>query len=123
MQVLCSFGCVPWSSGAAEALDRASIAEPLLILGTKTPPRLPGRVIARQGEVEVVHNYRSGDHAPAHAHVEGGGPSTRIGPLGYPLAGDPALTTAQQRVVLRFAKEIRRELNRIGRWLEQQKEK
>ena len=121
-QLVCSFWCVPRSAEAAEALGRAEGREPLLILGARTPPRLPGRVIARQGEVEVVHNYRSGDHGPAHAHVEGGGPTTRIGPRGYPLSGDPSLTPAQQRIVEQYAKEIRREINRIGRWLQHQKE-
>jgi hypothetical protein len=55
--------------------------------GATTEPTLPEKSIASDGEVSVEHYYRSGDHPPAHAHVNGGGPSTRIGPNGKPLAG------------------------------------
>jgi hypothetical protein len=83
----------------------------------RTLPTLPGKVIAKEGELVVSHYYRSGDHGPAHAHVTGGGQSTRIGPKGHQLRGDPALSSTQQEVVQGHAKEIRKALNKIGRWL------
>jgi hypothetical protein len=83
----------------------------------RTLPSLPGKVIAREGEVAVVHYYRSGDHGPAHAHVQGGGAETRVGPKGFPLRGDPELTVKQQQVVNQYAKDIRKAINKIGRWL------
>ena len=46
--------------------------------GSRTAPTLPPKVIAKEGEVEIVHYTRSGDHGPPHVHVRGGGPETRI---------------------------------------------
>jgi hypothetical protein len=91
-----------------------------LSIERETAATLPGRVIAKEGEVEVVHNYRSGDHGPGHAHVNGGGTSTPIGPKGFPLKGDPPLSSAQQSVVDQYAAEIRKAINTIGRWLRSQ---
>src|SRR5690606_11836945 len=64
-----------------------------------TATNLPRSVIAIQAEAQAIHRYRGGDHGPAHAHIQGGGPTTRIGPRGYPLRGDPPLTSTQQSVV------------------------
>jgi len=66
----------------------------------------------------VEHNYKSNDHAPAHAHVVGGGKTTRIGPNGKPLEGDPELTAVQRSVVEANKSAIRRAVNKIGRWLD-----
>jgi hypothetical protein len=63
--------------------------------GKFTEPTLPDKEVARQGEIKIVHNYRSNDHAPAHVHVTGGGKETRIRINGEPMPGDPAPTSKQ----------------------------
>jgi RHS repeat-associated protein len=88
--------------------------------GSRTEPTLPPRVIATEGDVVIEHYYRSGDHPPAHAHVKGGGETTRIGPNGHPLAGEPELAPAQKRAVEANKPAVRRAVNKIGRWLEHQ---
>ncbi|MEV4561396.1 RHS repeat-associated core domain-containing protein, partial [Kitasatospora sp. NPDC049285] len=52
----------------------------------------------------------SNDHAPAHAHVKGGGAEVRIGQNGKPLAGDPELSPKQQKVVDEHLQTIRRNI-------------
>jgi RHS repeat-associated protein len=86
--------------------------------GSTTEPTLPARNIATEGEVTVQHYYRGGDHPPAHAHVTGGGRTTRIGPNGKPLKGDPELTGTQKDAVEANKSAIRSALRKIGRWLE-----
>lgn len=83
-----------------------------------TRPTLPPKKIVEGGGVSVEHYYRSNDHPPAHAHVIGGGKTTRIGPNGKPLAGDPELTPIQRRLVDENKSRIRRNVNKIGRWLD-----
>lgn len=78
---------------------------------------LPPKTIAQGDGVTVEHYYRSNDHPPAHAHVVGGGTTTRIGPNGKPIAGDPELTKKQAAVVQENKSEIRSAINKIGRWL------
>jgi RHS repeat-associated protein len=85
--------------------------------GAFTEPTLPPNTIAEERGVTINHNYRGDEHGPAHAHVKGGGKDTRIGPLGHPLKGDPPLSPQQRAVVQRHQKQIRRTLNKIGRWL------
>jgi len=80
-------------------------------------PTLPPKLVVQDGQVRVEHYYRSNDHAPAHMHVKGGGPETRIGPNGRPLRGDPMPTAAQQDVIARHVSVIRRGGRKIGRWL------
>ena len=47
-----------------------------------------------------IESYYPNDHGnPTHLHVNGGGPSTKIGPQGKPVAGYPSLTPKQQKVV------------------------
>jgi hypothetical protein len=82
-----------------------------------TEPTLPSRVIAEQGDVRIEHHYRSDDHEPAHLHVSGGGEETRIGQNGKPLHGQPELTRTQRSVVRAHKGEIRRSVDKIGRWL------
>jgi hypothetical protein len=97
--------------------------EGLNIKGTPPTPGPP--LIYNSRGVRIVHKYHGGEpgpgvrleHSPAHAHVEGGGPETRIGPQGYPLEGDRPLTRVQQTVVEEGQNIIRHRLNRIGRWL------
>ena len=63
-----------------------------------------GKVVDERG---VKIKIYSNDHAPPHAHVEGGGGKTRIGQNGKPLKGDPELTSKQADVVEANRKEIR----------------
>jgi RHS repeat-associated protein len=108
-QILVHNGCAPQDKPRGDA--RANVGNP------KTEPQLPQKLIAEKGGVSVEHYYRSNDHPPAHAHVKGGGDSTRIGPNGKPLAGDPPLTARQQAVVDANKSVIRRALSKVGRWL------
>lgn len=82
-----------------------------------TEPTLPDKKIAEGDGVRIEHNYRSGDHPTAHAHVVGGGPPTKIGPNGKPIKGQPELTSTQKAVVDANKSKIRKDLNKIGRWL------
>ena len=52
--------------------------------GATTEPKLPSKVVVQEDGVTIVHNTRSGDHGPAHLHVSGNGPDTRIGQMGKP---------------------------------------
>jgi hypothetical protein len=88
---------------------------------TSTEPTLPGNPVAQSGEVNITHKYRSGDHGPAHLHVEGGGISTRIGGAGKPInATDAPMTRAQQKVYDANKSAIRRATKKTGKWLEYQ---
>jgi len=81
-------------------------------------PRLPPNLILDAGDVVFRHYYFGNDHGPAHAHVYGGGETTRIGPLGKPaFPGDPELSQAQRRAYNRNRTHVRRCINKIGRWL------
>jgi hypothetical protein len=63
-----------------------------------------------------VQSYGTNDvHKPAHAHVTGGGKEVRIGANGKPLKGQANLTTKQQKVVTGAKKDIRKEVNKVGR--------
>ena len=75
----------------------------------------PGKTIAKKNGVEVK-SYGSNDaHKPAHAHVKGGGKEVRIGANGHPLKGQPELTTKQAKVVKEYKKDIRKEINKVGK--------
>ncbi|MCP4594564.1 MAG: hypothetical protein GY842_27855, partial [bacterium] len=82
--------------------------------GTLTEPNLPPKTVVRDGQVEVVNLYRSGEHAPAHLHVKGGGPTARIGQAGRPLKG--SLTSIQRKAVERHKSKIRKAVDQIQRW-------
>jgi len=84
--------------------------------GKFAEPILPGKIIVREGGVTVEHYTHGNEHPPAHAHVRGEGPTTRIGANGKPLEGDPELSTTQNRVVKRNSSIIRRDINKIRRW-------
>ncbi len=75
---------------------------------------MTGNVIVNENGVKIEH-YGTADHGPAHAHVKGGGPETKIGPKGYPLKNQPDLTSKQRNVVRNNQKLIRKELNKLGR--------
>ena len=84
----------------------------------RTEPTLPDKEVASGGGVTIEHEYRSGDHAPAHLHVKGGGDETRIEQNGKPLQGDPELTPQQRRIVDQNKAAIRRAVGKLGRWLD-----
>lgn len=87
--------------------------------GVSYVKELPPRHIGGEGEVSIDHNYRGDEHGPAHAHVTGGGPPTRIGANGNPLAGDPELTRQQRKVVEANRSKVRKTLKTVGRWLQE----
>ena len=82
--------------------------------------KLPNKVIVDEDGVSVSQYYRSGDHGPVHFHVEGEGPSVRIGqngnPLGKPLPGNPKLSPTQRTVVDNNKALIRRAAKQIMKW-------
>jgi hypothetical protein len=82
-----------------------------------TPPTLPDKTIVNQDGVKIEHNYRSGDHGYAHAHVKGGGPETKIGPKGHPFKGFPEMTTKQRSVYEANRSTVRKSRNKIGKYL------
>ncbi|GBC59937.1 hypothetical protein DENIS_0879 [Desulfonema ishimotonii] len=75
---------------------------------------IPGKLIGKKGGVTIEH-YGSADHGPAHAHVKGQGTETKIGPKGHPLKRQPPLSHRQKQAVEAYRKEIRKELNKLGR--------
>lgn len=92
---------------------------------TPTLPIMPPPVIVEEDGVLIKHNFGADDavsgapkeHGPAHAHCEGAGPDTRIGPKGHVLRGDPEPSRAQRQVIKKYGKKIRKVLNKIGRIL------
>jgi hypothetical protein len=84
--------------------------------GRFTEPDLPPRTIVEKDGVRIQHFTRSGDHAPAHLHVYGGGPPTKIGQAGRPLDGSPALTATQQSVVDASRSALTKAVDQIQRW-------
>jgi hypothetical protein len=102
----------------AERLDRINVHNnPVNLIdpfGLQDLNPMTGTVIADQNGVKIEH-YGTADHGPAHAHVKGGGPETKIGPKGYPLKNQPSLTPKQSKVVRNNQQAIRRELNKLGR--------
>ena len=82
-----------------------------------TPPQLPPKTIVNEGGVKIEHYTRSGDHGPAHAHVIGGGPETKIGKSGKPLKGQPSLKAKQAKIVNRNKSLIRNSINKIRRYI------
>jgi RHS repeat-associated protein len=84
--------------------------------GSKTEPNLPKKTVVKGDDVEIKHFTRSGDHGPAHLHVEGGGSSTKIGMNGKPISGSPELSSPQQSVVNNNLSQIRSAVDKIQRW-------
>jgi hypothetical protein len=84
--------------------------------GAFTEPRLPGKTVAESGGVRLEHYTRSGDHGPAHLHVKGGGPETRIGQHGKPLKNSPEVSPQQRELVEANKSVIRKAIDSIQRW-------
>ena len=80
-------------------------------------PELPPKTIANERGATIEHYYRSGDHPPAHLHVKGEGPDTKIGQNGKPIDGSPELSGRQQQVVDNNKSAIRKAIDQIVRWL------
>lgn len=102
---------------ARKASDAVEVASDI----RRKAPSLPDKTIVKQDGVTIDHNYKSNDHSPAPAHVTGGGPDTRIGANGKPLKGDAELSTRQRSVVTQNKSRIRRDINKIRRWLRREK--
>ncbi len=91
------------------------------IKGTKgggkfTEPTLPSKTIVQDGEISAIHYTKSGGHGPPHVHIKGGGKEVKVGQNGKPINGSPELSTTQERFVSEFRKDIRKAVNKIGKW-------
>ena len=84
--------------------------------GSRTEPKLPPKTIVNEKGVTIKHYYRSGDHGPAHLHVEGQGAATKIGQNGKPLTHCPELSASQKAVIESNKGLIRRAVHGIQRW-------
>jgi hypothetical protein len=87
--------------------------------GLKCDEQSPvGTIVNDRGVRVLIH---SNDHPPPHAHVQGGGPETRIGQNGKPLEGDPELTRRQREVVEANIVRIRKQIKDYMRWFREGK--
>ena len=59
----------------------------------------PKQKVIKENGVSIVHYYPNDHGNPAHLHVIGGGQSTKIGPMGKPVKGQPNLSPKQARVI------------------------
>lgn len=57
---------------------------------------------------------------PVHLRAANEGNPTKIGPNGNPLSGEPELTPAQQKVVNKNLKAIKKVFRRIQKWIRHQ---
>lgn len=73
-------------------------------------------VILRERGVTVRINSR--DHAPWHAHVIGGGPSTKIGPALKPINNGAELSRLQREVLEANRSVVRKAINRYIRHMQ-----
>ncbi len=103
---------------ADKANDVAKVADKVSDVSktiSKAPTGRAGKTLAKKNGV-TVKSYGTNDvHKPAHAHVKGGGNQVRVGANGKPLKGQPELSTKQQNVVGGAKKEIRKEVNKVGK--------
>ena len=84
--------------------------------GKFTEPTLPDKTIVNSNGVEIKHYYKSGDHSPAHLHVNGGGKNTKIGANGKPIKGSSELSGTQEDVINANKSVIRSAGNKINRY-------
>jgi RHS repeat-associated protein len=97
---------IPGGMGLVKKLDKIdNIAD-----------KLPPKTVVEQEGVKITHYTKSGDHGPAHSHVQGEGPNTRIGQNGKPLKNDPELSPTQRNVVTENLKTIRKSVKSIMKW-------
>jgi hypothetical protein len=102
----------PGSDGSASAASKRGRSGS----GRFTEPELPDKTIVKERGVTIEHYTRRNDHPPAHAHVYGEGPDTRIGANGRPLKGDLPLSSTQKSVIAGNLSIIRRSINKIKSW-------
>jgi RHS repeat-associated protein len=111
---------VPAGAGAAIKAARAGDKIVDVVKTGKTTEKVveggrAGKTIAKENGV-TVKSYGTNDaHKPAHAHVKGGGKEVRVGPNGKPLKGQPELSDKQKKVIDNNRKEIRKEVNAVGK--------
>ena len=109
-------GVLAESSETQTARGVRNVAEGVSKTGKYTEPTLPNKTIVKQDGVEVKHYYKSGDHAPAHMHVEGKGGSTKIGANGKPIKGSSELSKTQSDVINANKSIIRSAGNKINNY-------
>ena len=97
----------------SKAIDKGNDARKV-VSNTKTLGR-QAKTIANEKDVKIISYGTNDSHKPAHAHVKGGGKEVRIGPNGKPLKGQPELSSKQKQIVEKNKKEIRKELNAVGK--------
>ncbi len=75
----------------------------------------------KEGNGVTIESYYPDDHGkPVHLHVNGQGSSTKIGPNGIPLEGQPALSAQQSKIVKRYLKEIKAIFKQLQKWVKNQ---
>ncbi|TFH70995.1 DNRLRE domain-containing protein [Cellulomonas sp. HD19AZ1] len=87
-------------------------ADQLVHNAASCPVGSSGTIVNDRG---VRVTIRTRDHGPAHAHVEGRGPRTKIGQNGKPIARSPELSAHQRQVVGDNIKAIRKAVKRYMR--------
>lgn len=86
---------------------------------TEPNPAPTGTIVQQDG---VTVTRYPGDHGPPHVHVNGKGPSTKIGQNGKPLRNLSELSPRQRAVVQRNLRQIRKALERaMKEWSYNQK--
>lgn len=82
------------------------------------PKPVPGKRITKENGVTIEHHGTNDADLPAHAHVisETHG-EVRIGANGKPMKGQRELTPRERKVVKKHKREIRKEVNKVGRGL------
>ena len=73
--------------------------------------------IINENGVTISHNYPNDHGNPVHVHVNGGGPSTKVGPNGKPTLGQKPMSQKQSKVFWDNIKAIRRVIKHWQRWI------
>ena len=97
------------------AITKEQKAKSVINTLKKEPEGRAGKTIDRENGVTIKTYGTNDSHKPAHAHVSGKDGHVRIGANGKPLKGEPELSTKQKKVVKHYKKEIRKEVNAIGK--------
>ena len=69
--------------------------------------------IVKENGVKIESYYPNDHGSPVHLHVNGAGPSTKIGPQGLPVSGYPALSQQQAKVVANNITVIKKTIKTI----------
>ncbi len=73
--------------------------------------------VVKENGVKIESMYPADHGGPAHLHVSGQGPKTKIGPQGQPVKGYPQLSPQQIKVVKTNIIIIKRTIKDIQKWL------